>query len=71
MTERSSSKAILALKTGSSKILARAIEEVYRNGEEAKTKASAAKRFVLSDYSVENMAKRYLEEYLGVLARKR
>lgn len=56
--------------SGDPERLARAIEEVYKNREEVKAKTLAAKQFVISDYSVENMAKRYVEEYLKVLARK-
>lgn len=47
--------------------LAEAIETIFRNKQEAKARAEAARRRVLTEYSVERMTGRYLKEYSQLL----
>lgn len=48
--------------------LGNALEEVCRNHGDAKEKAFAARERALTEYSLDNMAQRYLEEYQNVLS---
>ena len=56
---------------GNPEELANALEDVCRNNREANEKALAAKQKALTEYSLEKMVQRYLEEYQNVLSRNR
>jgi glycosyltransferase involved in cell wall biosynthesis len=50
--------------------LANALEYVHRNEHQAKEKALGAQEKVLTEYSLEKMASKYLEEYQTSISRK-
>jgi len=56
---------------GDSVGLAKAIEEVYRDKEEAEAKAAAAKDLVFKEYHVERMANKYLEQYQNLISQNK
>jgi glycosyltransferase involved in cell wall biosynthesis len=55
---------------GNPEELAYALEEVHRNYGEAKEKALAAKQKALTEYSLDKMASKYLDEYQTLISRK-
>ena len=55
------------VKSGDPEELAKAVEEVYSNRQEARAKALAAKEWTLKEYSLENMASKYFELYQRVI----
>jgi glycosyltransferase involved in cell wall biosynthesis len=55
---------------GDSVGLAKAIEEVSRNKEEAEAKAAAAKDLFFKEYHVERMANKYLKQYQNLISQK-
>jgi len=54
---------------GNPEDLANALEEVYRNYDEAKEKALVAKQRALTEYSLEKMASKYSLEYQTLVSR--
>jgi glycosyltransferase involved in cell wall biosynthesis len=56
---------------GNSTALSNAIEKIFRNRDDARAKAEAARQRVHSEYSVERMADKYMHEYRRLLEEQR
>lgn len=59
------------VQSGNSTALGNAIEKIFRNRNDARIKAEAARRRVHSEYSVERMTEKYIHEYQCLLEKQR